>query len=121
MTLREWKVPLPYASPPLSLNDRLHPMVKHRWTKKLRGDAHVLALGYRLPRGLARVHVVLHWAPPDSRRRDTDNPVATLKPIIDGLRDYGLVHDDDAPHVSSECVIEAPTRPGTTWLTIEER
>lgn len=40
------------------------------------------------------VTVTLIWTVKDKRRRDTENPVATLKPICDGLVDAGLVPDD---------------------------
>jgi crossover junction endodeoxyribonuclease RusA len=115
-----WVVPLPYDRPPLSLNGRMHWAQQSRWKRQLRGDALLLARAHHLPRGLTRVRVELHWRPRDRRARDSDNPTATLKPLIDGLRDYGLVADDDSAHVSSECVIETTGRTPGMWLTIEE-
>ena len=60
-----------------------------------------LARSRRLPQGAAYCIVQLHYLPKDNRRRDTDNLVATLKPICDGLAGgtsklpgYGLVPDD---------------------------
>jgi hypothetical protein len=113
-----WTIDLPYDTPPLSLNDRMHHMVAYRLKKQLKADGRVLALSAKLPRGLDRVHIILHWQPPDRRHRDSDNPTATLKPLIDGLVAYGLVVDDNSAHVTSECVIEPAARPARTWLTI---
>jgi crossover junction endodeoxyribonuclease RusA len=113
-----WTLRLPYDRPPLNLNDRKHWAQVAKVKRQLRADARNLALAARLPRRLARVHITLHWQPPDRRRRDTDNPIATLKPLIDGLRDYGLVVDDDAQHVTLEVTLEPPGKPARTWLTI---
>jgi hypothetical protein len=42
------------------------------------------------------VHAVVEftWFVPDRKRRDEDNPVATMKPICDGIVDAGVVPDD---------------------------
>lgn len=117
---KSWTIDLPYDKPPLSLNDRMHHMVAYRLKKQLKADGRVLAMSAKLPRGLDRVHIVLHWQPPDRRSRDTDNMTATLKPLIDGLVAYGLVADDNSTQVTSECRIEQPGRPQRTWLTIVE-
>ncbi|MEU6582772.1 hypothetical protein [Nocardia sp. NPDC046763] len=87
-----------------------------------------MARAAQLPRGLAHVTVLLHYRPPDNRRRDTDNLVATLKPACDGLAagtrthpDYGLVPDDIPRHMAKpEPVIHEPERgkPGALWLEI---
>jgi hypothetical protein len=110
-------VPLPYDRPPLSMNKRLHHMAEYRVREQIRTDVLALARFYKLPKGLDRVHVVLHWSPIVRRSRDTDNPAPTVKAIIDALKvgtpkkpGYGLVPDDDSEHVSSGVVIH-PVRP----------
>lgn len=37
---------------------------------------------------------------PDARRRDLDNLISTLKPLLDGIVDAGLIADD-----SIECIV----------------
>jgi crossover junction endodeoxyribonuclease RusA len=75
------------------MNDRQHPMVKHRQVAQIRRDAKVLAMAAKIPR-LERIAVELHYCPRDRRRRDPLNLVATLKPFEDGIVDAGVIPDD---------------------------
>jgi len=94
MSARTWTIRLPYTAPPLSLNDRGRShWPKTRLTREIRGVANILAREARVP-ALAACTVALHYVPRDNRRRDTDNLVATLKPLADGLVDAGIVPDD---------------------------
>jgi len=95
-----WTIRLPYATPPLSLNGRMHWAQKAEITRKLRGYVTATA-GARLhvPR-CQRINVTLVYVPRDGRRRDRDNLVATLKPCIDGLVDAGIVPDDSPEYVT---------------------
>ncbi|WP_323373333.1 RusA family crossover junction endodeoxyribonuclease [Corynebacterium antarcticum] len=80
------------------MNDRSHWATKARTTKKIREQVMWLARAAHLPRGVNHATVHLHYLPRDNRRRDTDNLIATLKPICDALAtDHGLV-PDDTPH-----------------------
>lgn len=117
---RAWLLTLPYPSPPLRDNDRPHWAAKARTVKELRRDAWVLARAEKLPKGLGRVRIVLHWRPAIVRRRDPLSAAPTLKPLVDGLVDYGLVVDDDIEHVELRCVVEPVGRPGRVWLTITD-
>lgn len=90
-------IPFDWPKPPLGLNDRGH------WAKRSPVIADVrqaamLACRSKINRGALKpgepVEVTLVWYAPDRTRRDADNPVATLKPICDGLVDAGLVPDD---------------------------
>lgn len=92
--MAEYSIPLPWVNPPLSLNDRMNRYARARVTREVRGDAQLLAKSYRVERGAGHVVVELHYQPCTRRRRDTDNLVATLKPICDGLVDAGVVADD---------------------------
>ena len=111
-----WSIRLPYRTPPMSMNDRQHWRTKARQTANVRRDVMALAAAHRLPTGLARVRVQLVYVPRDRRRRDTDNLVATLKPICDALAagtakhpGWGLVADDTPEWMSKpEPVIAAP-------------
>lgn len=91
-------LPLPWPKPPLSLNDRpSHPKARNREVQGVRSAAAV-ACAERIADGsldvLEPVTVTLVWFAPDRRKRDADNPVATLKALCDGLADAGLVPDD---------------------------
>lgn len=111
---------LPYAVPPLTLNSRMHWAKKARIVKDLRWDMEIIARAMKLPKGLGRVEITLHYQPRTTRARDEDNLFATLKPCIDGLTDYGLVTDDDSAHVTSRCRIEPKGAVSRLWLTIKE-
>jgi len=115
-----WQITLPWKRPPLTLNQRLAWPVKAGITKRVRRDVALLIRAHHIP-PCGQVKVTLHWQPDTVRRRDGDNPIATLKPCIDGLRDAGVVVDDDISHVSfSEPVIH-PVQAGCTarvWLEI---
>src|SRR5690606_17565708 len=52
----------------------------------------------KIPR-LARIQVDGIYEPPDKRRRDAGNWLATYKAQIDGLVDAGVVEDDDHTRV----------------------
>lgn len=125
-------VKLPWTSPPLSLNDRGNSrgamFVKAKKVREIREQTLFLARAARLPRGVEHVTVQLHYRPRDNRRRDTDNLVATLKPICDGLAGgkpttpgYGMVPDDVPAFMAKpEPIIHAAERgkTGALWLEI---
>ena len=137
-------LPLPYARPPLSLNDggrtRGAALARARIRREVRGHVVTAATLAGLPRGVDHVTVTLHWRPAVRRTRDTDNTVATLKPAADaltpgrparisakgkqlpGLVGYGMVADDDPAHMTKrEPVIHEVERgqPGAVWLELE--
>jgi crossover junction endodeoxyribonuclease RusA len=116
-----WELLLPYSSPPLSLNQRLHHMQRSRLTRQLRDDVALLAKARRIPR-LGRVRVELHYQPKDNRHRDADNLVATLKPCIDGLRDAGVIPDDTPEYVTWGAPQIHPKQFGVqrVWLVVLE-
>jgi crossover junction endodeoxyribonuclease RusA len=116
----QWVIDLPYPAPPLSLNKRMHYRSEARVRKQIHSDVAVLARVLKIPKGLQRVEIVLHWQARVIRRRDSDNPTPTLKACIDALTKYGLVEDDDAEHVTSRCVIEPLAKKPRVWLTITE-
>lgn len=119
-TVDGWTLDLPYSSPPLSLNRRLHWAVEQRIRKQLIHDVTWLARARRVPTGLERIIVTLHWRPGVVRRRDTDNPAPTIKAAIDALVTLGVVVDDDSAHVWSGCVVHPVGKPARLWLTITE-
>lgn len=86
-----------YPRPPISGNSRMHWAEKMRRTRDIRLASKLLAA--RIP-DLGRITVDLTWFVKDHTRRDGgENLAPTLKPMIDGLVDAGVVLDDDPAHV----------------------
>jgi crossover junction endodeoxyribonuclease RusA len=102
-----WTIRLPYATPPLSLNSRMHWATKARLTREIRAETRYRAFLLDIP-ACERIAVELHYVPRDRRRRDEDNLFLTLKAAIDGIRDANVVQDDDSAHVTSACRIDPP-------------
>lgn len=112
---------LPWAKPPLSLNDRLHWASRYRKQQEVKATVKLLARNAKL-RPVEHAVVTLHYRPRDNRARDKDNLFATIKPCIDGLRDAGIFADDDSAHVTPQVDIHRaqPGMPGCCWLSIKE-
>jgi crossover junction endodeoxyribonuclease RusA len=125
-------IELPWSRPPLSMNDRGRSrgavFAKARTVREIRALIMTLARAARLPRDVAHVTVQLHYRPRDNQRRDTDNLVATLKPIADGLAKgtvttpgYGMVPDDIPAYMAKPEPIIHPAergKGGALWLEI---
>lgn len=89
---------VPRADDWLNANQRLHFMRHAAAVANWRQAAHWAAKAEKLPRlRKAQIIATLHFG--DRRRRDPANYHPTLKPIIDGLVDYGLLPDDDHQHL----------------------
>lgn len=81
----------------LTSNQRLHWRETARRTRDLRTYARAVARHPSVRRTEPydrRVHITAHVAWPDRRRRDEANLMSTLKPIVDGLVDAGVLTDD---------------------------
>lgn len=118
--MRTWTLQLPFTGP-LSMNDREHWRPKAKRVAHVRAVTALLATQARIPR-LDRIAVELHYAPPDRRRRDPLNLVATLKPIEDGLVDARIVPDDTPQYVEPTMpVLDPPAgRPGSLHVVVRE-
>ncbi len=118
---------LPWPKPPLSLNDRGHWAAKAARTKQARHVAHWVIQAWMAREGvttLPAAELELVWRVPDLRRRDLDNPVATLKATTDGAVDAGLLDADDWRHVRRASVRIEPPSPDRTpamWLEVTPR
>lgn len=119
---RSWQVEVPLVKgiPPLSMNSRAH------WARTARKAAELrvaMAWKYRaarIPR-MNKVRLALYYAPPDKRKRDADNLVATLKVVKDALQDAGIVPDDTPRYVEALMpILVEPRRPAQCWVAIEE-
>lgn len=89
----------------ITANDKMHWAARSRLTKQLRQWGYLLGReGEGVARlGLTHARVEMEFAYPDRRRRDRSNLAPTVKAIMDGLIDAGLLPDDadrflDGPH-----------------------
>jgi crossover junction endodeoxyribonuclease RusA len=99
---RRWVIPVevPWASEVVSMNARSHWTNTHRQIQALRARGAYVARGANPPMphfDKATVCVYLRF--PDRRRRDIQNYHKTLKALIDGFVDAGLLPDDDSTHL----------------------
>ena len=91
---RAFHLTLPWPPAILSPNARAHWAEKARAAKKYRRDACYMAqaMGCRAL-SAPRLTVEITFHPPDARRRDTDNMLASIKAGLDGIADATGVDD----------------------------
>jgi hypothetical protein len=95
-----WVLRLPWPKPPITLNTHWRAwQARWRAEQTIAATSALLAAHARIP-ACQRIHVQLVWVPRLNRTRDEDNPIATLKPLIDGLKKAGVVPDDNPKHVT---------------------
>lgn len=116
-------VPIPDGMPALNLNSRAH------WSKNapLIAQWRMVVKAAVKKRGvpkMTRAKVTLHAVPPDNRRRDQMNLVATSKACLDGFVDSGRVKDDTPEFVDDSCpvVLHEPdgVRRWRWWLSVTD-
>ena len=88
-----WTVAIPAPAPWLSANQRRDLRRQTPDRRAWRDAGMVHAKRVRLPR-LQYAHLVAVLRFPDNRRRDAHNYYPTLKALVDGRVDYGLLPDD---------------------------
>ncbi|MET3635636.1 hypothetical protein [Curtobacterium oceanosedimentum] len=94
MSARQWTLEFEWERPLLSANDRYGWRERHQRTRLARTSARLKAWQAHIP-ALDKVHVHLVWQVADRRRRDgNENLAPTLKALIDGIVDAGVVPDD---------------------------
>jgi len=114
------QVAFPAGMDLLLSNDRLHWAVRAARTKQLRKAGFAVARQQRLPR-LGRVKIVAEWQPPDRRRRDAAAIAPTVKALVDGIVDAGVLADDCGTLLTEEIYRIGPVYPaGRVVLFIEE-
>lgn len=112
------RIDLPWTTPPLTANQRLHWAKKATITREVRSTTAVLARHHKARRA-DRLIVTLHYQPKQHRTRDRHNLWPLVKACVDGIVDAGVVCDDDSEHVSTpEPVIHEPGEPAI-WLELE--
>jgi len=108
--MAEWRLIVPYGLALLSSNQRLHWATRAARVKALREWA-----GWEVRRqGVVRVEraVVAVWVHPGVRtsRIDPPNYADTVKALIDGVVDAGVLADDTGKHVTA-----VTYREGVRW------
>lgn len=103
MTARTLQFAVPgHRAQLLNANQRLHRMQTANRTRYWRQLTRaVLDAGSHAHGGpwQGRAHVVITFSWPDRRRRDVGNLFPTCKAIVDGIRDAGVLVEDDDDHV----------------------
>jgi crossover junction endodeoxyribonuclease RusA len=95
---RRWVVAcnVPWATEVISMNARTHWTNTHRQIQALRARGAFVARAANPPMPhFDKATVVVYMRFPDRRRRDIQNYHKTLKALIDGFVDVGLLPDDD--------------------------
>lgn len=107
---------LPWPPKNLSPNARAHYMAKARSVRKYRGEA-ALVVGSRLEAFVAPL-VSIVFRPPDKRRRDLDNCLASFKAGLDGIADALGVNDNK---FTLKLEMGSPVKGGDIEVQIAER
>jgi hypothetical protein len=121
MEPRTWRILLPFTRP-LTLNHRMHYMVKAKRTHEIREGSGEAVREAGVP-PLRHLRAWIEYEPRDKRVRDPINLIPTLKACEDSLMDAGVVPNDDPRYVTSVMPKVLPPireRAGRLWLVIEE-
>lgn len=118
MTGRTVAITIP-RSLALTANQRLHWQPQRERTRQLRqlGLINASKLG-----AFDRAHLTVTLAWHDAHRRDPANWYPTVKALIDGMVDAGLLPDDDGAHLIGPDLrgdVDKAVQPGTIRLTFD--
>lgn len=83
----------------MGANDRAHPMQRANATRGWRNLARILAQDTLTPYGPQRVHVVATVHRPTRRLYDVGNVYPTVKALLDGVVEAGVLDGDDNARV----------------------
>lgn len=114
-----YTIHLPWPRKALSPNARVHWRTKAPFVKAARAEAAwwaVIAFAGQKP-AWARVAVSVIFFPPDNRRRDLDNLIASLKPTMDGIAE--AIGIDDAKFVPTYSIGD-PVPMGRVSVSLSE-
>lgn len=101
----------------LSANDRMHWREWASRTKRLRLRGYFAARqNWLFPMRKAFVTAEVQYA--TSRRADPANAYPTVKALVDGLVDFGVLTDDDSKHLPAMTFKRAPGRCLRGWHVI---
>lgn len=120
--VRQWTVTIPAPAPWLNANQN-HKRRPDATIRAWREAGLVHAKRVKLPK-LQQVHLLTTLRFPDRRRRDPHNYYPTLKALVDGLVDYGLVPDDSHQYLVGPDVrlgpVAAAGRIGEVVVTVTD-
>lgn len=110
------KIELPYPPPGLNPNARLHWAKKYKIDLQYRSDwwAEFICIGQELA---GKTQFRITFAPPDKKRRDIDNVIASLKSGIDQLSRHTGV-DDSKFKIDWAREFLPPVKGGAVYLEI---
>lgn len=102
----------------LNANVSMHWAPKAKITKTWRKLGYYIARQAKAPKNLQRVMIRAEVHKTNNQRYDAHNLMPTLKPIVDGLVDYGLIPDDHNDHLLGPIIEpgEKRTRAGITLV-----
>lgn len=101
----------------ISANDRMHWRERASRTKRLRRRGYFEARrNGLLPMHRAFVTVSVQYA--NGGRADPANAYPTVKALVDGLTDFGVLTDDDSKHLPAMTFKRAPGRCKRGWHVI---
>ena len=110
-------ITLPWPSPVLSPNSRTHWAVKSRAVKSARVAAfYQVRAASKATVDWPRADVRMTFCPPDKRRRDMDNMVASMKAAADGIAD--AIGIDDSKFTATYALSE-PVKGGLVRVVIQ--
>lgn len=134
-----FEIVLPYPSPPLSENKRMHWAAEAEIKRDVRQYVWAMCRKANLRRPAEHVSAQLNWRPARKTRADADNPTPTMKVVVDALapqrdayRDrrgklhpgvvgYGLIVDDVPEYCSRPETIFHPKvdgQPARLWVEL---
>ncbi len=95
---RVWTLTIPAPAKWLNANDRVDLRRQTPDRRAWRDAGRVYAMQAKLPK-LDRAHLLAELRFADERRRDVHNLYPSIKALVDGLIDYGLLPDDNHRHL----------------------
>nr|DAH25724.1 MAG TPA: crossover junction endodeoxyribonuclease [Caudoviricetes sp.] len=106
-----------HANEWISANDRMHWRERASRTKRLRRKAYFAARqNWLFP--MRRVFLIAHVQYATNGRADPANAYPTVKALVDGLTDFGVLTDDDSKHLPAMTFKRAPGRCSKGWHVI---
>lgn len=110
------KITLPWPSPDLSPNARIHWGRKSRAVKKYRHDAFWAAKEKGVPFLHKEINLRITFIPPTNRKRDEDNCIASIKAGLDGIAQAWGINDTNF-HIAEHSIARA-RKPGCVIVEV---
>lgn len=108
-------VPVALVEEAVTANQRLHWSERGKRTAALRRKSKILHRGVD-PMRTAALVVTVQW--PDRRRRDVANLAPTIKALVDGAVDCGVLPDDDDSHLVGPDMRTSPHTSGSAGVAV---